>query len=82
MTQIIGGYWEGAVNGFNGNTAQDEITTMGKYPNAGQGFLDIYTINGSAPIQGQRFKNPTLAQTYSTIAFLGAVICHLKAFFV
>ena len=68
MTQIIGGYWEGAVNGFSSKHSQDEITTMGKYPNAGQGFLDIYTINGSAPVQGQRFKNPTLAQTYSTIA--------------
>merc|ERR1712228_902318 len=48
-----------------------EITTNGQYPKATEGFLNVYTVNGSAPTQGQRFTNQALADVYSIIAKQG-----------
>ena len=46
VTQIIARYWLGAVDSFNSTNAQREITTNGQYPNAGDGFWSVYSING------------------------------------
>eukprot|EP01084_Bolivina_argentea_P284487 487596_1 len=71
VTQIISKYWHSEVNGFNSSKTREEVTTNNKYPNAIDGFLQTYTINGEAPEFGQVFKNPALANTYTIIASEG-----------
>ncbi|MDH3505589.1 MAG: gamma-glutamyltransferase [Gammaproteobacteria bacterium] len=55
VTEIIAGYW-----------AQD-AELFKDYP----GFADLYMPGGRAPLAGETFANPYLAETYRTIAELG-----------
>ena len=55
VTEIIAGYW-----------AQD-AELFKDYP----GFADLYMPGGRAPLAGETFANPYLAETYRTIAEVG-----------
>ena len=55
VTEIIAGYW-----------AQD-AALFKDYP----GFADLYMPGGRAPLAGETFANPSLAETYRTIAEAG-----------
>ena len=50
VTQIIASYWKDSVESFNQSETKAEITTNNQYPKATEGFLNIYTFNGSEPI--------------------------------
>jgi gamma-glutamyltranspeptidase/glutathione hydrolase len=56
VTETIAYYWEVYVG------------RLSKYP----GFVEQFTINGKAPVKGQVWKNPNLANTLETIALGGA----------
>eukprot|EP00039_Didymoeca_costata_P010641 m.143992 g.143992 ORF g.143992 m.143992 type:complete len:670 (-) comp14907_c0_seq4:98-2107(-) len=45
-----------------------EMTSNGLYPNAIDGLLETFTINGKPPANGQIFKNPDLANSLQLIA--------------
>ena len=56
VTETIAYYWEVYVG------------RLSKYP----GFVEQFTINGKAPVKGQVWKNPNLANTLEAIALGGA----------
>jgi gamma-glutamyltranspeptidase/glutathione hydrolase len=55
VTEIIAGYWQGAVGKLN------------RFPDSASTWL----IDGKAPTEGEIFKNPNLARTYELIAANG-----------
>lgn len=63
VTEVISAEW-----GVDNNT---EITSGGRFPNAINGFLDTFTINGRAPQPGEIFKNPDLAASLRVVASQG-----------
>ncbi|HEY2341766.1 MAG TPA: gamma-glutamyltransferase [Chthoniobacteraceae bacterium] len=58
VTQVIASYWRAGLRSALKN----------KPPGA---FLATYTPNGKAPTEGELFRNPDLANTYTTIAEKG-----------
>lgn len=60
LTELIAYYWE-----RGGKTLKD-------YP----GFADTYLPGGRAPVKGERFKNPRLADTLETIGREGRAVLY------
>ncbi len=59
VTQIIAHQWQAGVRDLH--AAKDEIEEL-------DNFNKTFLIDGSAPKEGEIFKNPNLAKTYETIA--------------
>ena len=55
VTEIISGYWAHDVERFGGDVE----------------FARVFTLNGRAPIAGEVFKNPRLAESYALIGAEG-----------
>ena len=55
VTEVIAGYWKSAEE------------TLAKYP----GSATTYLVDGKAPEEGDVFRNPSLADTYDTLAQQG-----------
>eukprot|EP00040_Diaphanoeca_grandis_P036514 m.233020 g.233020 ORF g.233020 m.233020 type:complete len:334 (+) comp33632_c0_seq4:158-1159(+) len=56
VSEVIAWDWELPSN-------NSEMTSSGKYPDAINGFIETFTINGKAPTVGQIFKNPDLGES-------------------
>ena len=59
VSQLVAFYWERGFRGFERNAKDIEEIDNAKA---------TYLINGKAPVQGQLFKNPDLARTYTMLA--------------
>ena len=47
------------------------MTSGGRFPNAGQGWTDVFTVDGAPPATGTVFANDALANTLEAIAVSG-----------
>ena len=79
VTQLIAAYWKGNMAAFEKNAALIEELDNARH---------TYLIDGHTPAQGEIFKNPDLAHTYSLLAargrdvfYKGAIARTIDAYF-
>ena len=79
VTQLIAAYWKGNMAAFEKNQALIEELDNARH---------TYLIDGHTPAQGEIFKNPDLAHTYSLLAargrdvfYKGAIAHTIDAYF-
>ena len=79
VTQLIAAYWKGNMAAFEKNAALIEELDNARH---------TYLIDGHTPAQGEIFKNPDLAHTYSQLAargrdvfYKGAIAHTIDAYF-